>query len=88
MKTWIANALWSALAIFAGRLHDWIFDPNRAARIRFKNRETWWFYYQKSLKTKDARDDMRAHWWQIQFDFCTSPEAAKDRGDLSNPYRP
>lgn len=88
MKTWLANALWSALAIFLTRVHDWVFDPARAAKIRFKNREKWWWYHERASKTKNSRDDMRARWWQIQFDFKTPPVEAIARGDLGNPYRP
>jgi hypothetical protein len=82
MKAWIANLLWDALGIFLGRLHDWIFDLNRAVRGRFRNREIWWRYYCKAKTTGSKRDDMRAEWYRIHFAFKTSPEEAVKRGDL------
>ena len=88
MKHFIANILWDALAMFLGRVHDWVFDPQRNARIRMRNRERWWAYHQKALATKDPRDDARANAWAIQFKFETSPEEAISRGDLNVDYVP
>jgi hypothetical protein len=82
MRQWIANCLWDALKLVAGRLHDWAFDPQRAVAARFRDRERWWSYRQKALQTKDPRDDMRAEWWRIRFAFETSPADAIERGDL------
>lgn len=82
VREWIANAMWDALKLFAGRVHDWAFNPQRHAKIRFRNRERWWRYVLKAEKTKDPRDDMRAKAWQIEFGFETPPTAAIDRGDL------
>lgn len=82
MKAWIANLLWDALAIFLARVHDWIFDPDRAARWRMKNRERWWAYKVKADATDNLRDDRRAEWYRITFDFQTSPDEAVRRGDL------
>jgi hypothetical protein len=84
MRTWLANIIWDALWIFLRRVHDWIFDPDRNARIRFRNRERWWSYHQRAIATPDnQRDDMRAKAWRIQFDFKTPPDEAIARGDLS-----
>ena len=77
-----ADILWKALALFLGRVHDWVFDPERAARSRFKNRERWWAYKLKADATKDPRDNMRAEWWRIHFSFETPPITALARGDL------
>lgn len=82
ITAWLADCLWDALKLFAGRLHDFIFDPKRAAEARFRDRERWWRYTQKALATDNTRDDMRAEWWRIRFAFETSPDAAKLRGDL------
>jgi hypothetical protein len=82
MKAWLANLMWDALRIFAGRVHDWAFDPQRHARIRMAHRERWWDYYCKAMRTKDKRDDMRAQAWAIEYKFETSPADAKARGDL------
>lgn len=82
MKAWIANLMWDALLIFSARLHDWVFDPDRHARIRFNHRKRWWAYHQKAQATKDPNDDLRARAWQIEFDFKTPPEEAMVRGDL------
>lgn len=86
MKAFIANILWDALAMFLGRVHDWVFDPQRNARIRMRNRERWWSYVQRAKATKDKRDDMRAEAWRIQFDFKTPPDEAVARGDLTPVY--
>ena len=83
MKAWIENLLWDALKMFAVRVHDWVFDPNRHARIRMKHRERWWAYKVKAEQTKDARDDMRALAWQIEYKFEVPPEVARARGDVS-----
>ena len=85
MKTFLANLLWDALAMFAGRVHDWIFDPERHAHIRMKHRRRWWAYHQKAKQTKSTRDDMRANAWAVQFRFETPPEEAINRGDLHLP---
>jgi len=82
MKAWIANLLWDALAIFLARVHDWIFDPDRAAAWRMKNRQRWWSYKLKADATKSTRDDLRARWYQITFGFETPPDKAVERGDL------
>lgn len=82
MRAYIANVLWNALALFLGRVHDWVFDPERSARIRFKNRKRWWAYHRKAAESGSKRDDMRAKAWQIQFKFETPPEDALNRGDL------
>lgn len=82
MKAWIANLLWDALLIVSVRAHDWVFDPERHARIRFQHRKRWWAYYQKALTTKDPKDDKRAEAWRIEFDFKTPPAEALVRGDL------
>ena len=82
MKAWIAQLLWDAMAIFLARVHDWIFSPERSARIRFANREKWWRYRQRAAETKSPRDDMRANSWAITFDFKTPPTVALARGDL------
>lgn len=87
IKAWIADQLWNALKLFLGRVHDWVFSPERNARIRMKNRKRWWRYHLKAQRTNDKRDDMRAKAWQIQFKFETSPEDAEERGDLREPYR-
>ena len=88
MRAWIADILWDALSIFGRRLHDWVFDPDRHARIRFRHRERWWAYERKATKTMDPRDDMRARAWQIQFGFKTNPTDARLRGDLEPAKRP
>ncbi|MFH0981830.1 MAG: hypothetical protein V2A79_09855 [Planctomycetota bacterium] len=82
MKAWLANLLWDALWLCLWRGHDWVFDPERAARIRFANRERWWAYHQKALTSLSKKDDMRADSWRIQFDFKTPPGEAVRRGDL------
>ena len=82
LMMWLADILVGALKLFAGWVHDWVFDPDRHARIRFHNRERWWKYQQKALATKDHRDDMRAKAWQIQYAFETPPDEAMARGDL------
>jgi hypothetical protein len=82
VKQWLANLLWDALKIFLGRGHDWVFDPQRAALARFRDRERWWAYRQKALATQDPRDDLRAQWFQARFGFETPPSAAINRGDL------
>ena len=84
MKAWIANLLWDALWIFLRRVHDWFFDPERHARIRFQHRQRWWTYHQRAIETQSARDDMRARAWEIEFDFETPPDEALERGDLPN----
>lgn len=86
MKAWLVNIMWDALAMFAVRVHDWVFDPDRSARIRMKNRKRWWAYYLKAARTKTKRDDLRAKSWQIQFRFEVSPNMAEARGDI-DPYR-
>lgn len=82
MKTWLANLLWDALKILWARAHDWFFDPARAARKRFRNRERWWAYKLKADATQDPHDDLRAQWWAETFGFETPPLAAVRRGDL------
>lgn len=82
MKKWIADVLWDALWIFLRRLHDWFFDADRAVRQRFKDRERWWNYKLKAEQTASKRDDMRAEWFRVRFDFKTNPTAALARGDL------
>jgi hypothetical protein len=82
ISQWISNALWDGVKLFAGRVHDYFFDPVRAAKRRFADREKWWAYKIKSEQTKDKRDDMRAEWFRIRFDFETSPQDAVKRGDL------
>ena len=85
MKQFIVNIMWDALAIVAVRAHDWVFDPDRSARIRMQHRNSWWYYHCKAQLSKAERDDKRARAWAIQFDFKTPPAAAIARGDL-NPY--
>jgi len=85
MKAWIAEMLWDALAMFLGRVHDWVFDPERSASIRMRHRKRWWAYHQKAEHTKNKRDNMRAQAWAIQFAFKTPPQEAIDRGDLHLP---
>jgi len=87
MKTYLANLMWDALLIFCTRLHDYIFDPERAARIRFAHRERWWQYKLRAEQTKSKRDDLRAKWWATMFDFKTNPTAALARGDLDQHAR-
>ncbi len=82
MTAWIADLLWSALRIFGVRLHNWVFDPQRAAKRRMRLRERWWAYELKAAATADPLDDIRAEWWRITFNFEVSPEAARRRGDL------
>jgi len=83
MKIWIADLLWNALQIFAGRVHNWIFSPKRNAKIRMKNRERWWEYHCRAVGTpENSRDDMRANAWAIHFGFKVSPMEAVHRGDL------
>lgn len=82
VKEWIAKCLWDGLKLFAGQVHDWVFDPQRAAKKRFKDRERWWAYRAKAAQTQDKRDDMRAEWFRIRFNFEVSPEEAIARGDL------
>lgn len=79
---WLADILYGTLKMFGGRLHDWLFDPDRHARIRFAHRQRWWKYDQKAKATKDKRDDMRAKAWQIEYAFETPPDEAIARGDL------
>jgi hypothetical protein len=55
MKAWLANLMWDALRIFAGRVHDWAFDPQRHARIRMAHRERWWDYYCKAMDERQTR---------------------------------
>lgn len=93
MKQWLANILWDAMLLFCGRVHDWVFDPKRAARVRMKHRQRWWAYEQRARQTESVRDDMRARAWAIQFEFKTPPDEAIARGDLGKgsaagqPYR-
>jgi hypothetical protein len=87
MKAWIVNLMLDVLRILCRRAHDWLFDPERHARIRFRNRERWWAYKCKADATKDPKDDMRARAWQIEFDFKTSPDDAVKRGDLNMAQR-
>jgi hypothetical protein len=82
MKQWLANCLWDAVKLASGRLHDWIFDPRRAALARHRDRVRWWAYKLKAEQTQDPRDDMRAEWFRIRFNFETSPAEALVRGDL------
>lgn len=82
MKAWIANLLWDALWIVAWRLHDFAFDPDRAAKARFRDRQRWWAYYCKAEQTESKKDDMRAEWFRIRFQFETPPDEALKRGDL------
>lgn len=86
MKTkivlWLADVFWDALKIFAGRIHDWFFSEDRAARLRMKKREWWWARSEKAKATENPRDDMRARFWQILDDFETPPADAVARGDL------
>lgn len=82
MKAWLANLLWDALCMVSIRLHDWIFDPQRAAVMRFKNRERWYTYKTKAEQTQNKRDDLRARWWAVMFGFETPPIEAMRRGDL------
>jgi len=82
MKAWIANLLWDAMWIFLWRVHDWVFDPDRAARGRMKDRQRWWAYKRKAESTASKKDDMRARWFEIRFDFKTPPDEALARGDL------
>lgn len=82
MKAWMADLMWGALLIVSRKLHSWVFDPERHARIRFEHRKRWWAYQQKALSTKAPWDDDRARAWQIQFDFKTPPAEAIARGDL------
>lgn len=85
MKTLLANWIWDILALVSTRAHNWVFDPKRNARIRMKHRKRWWAYDSKAARTKSKKDDMRAEAWKIQFNFKTSPGAAKHRGDLIYP---
>ena len=85
MKAYIANLLWDALWIFLHRVHDWFFDPKRAAEQRFRDRERWWAYKCKAEATASKKDDMRAEWFRLRFDFNTEPTRAQARGDL-NPH--
>lgn len=84
MKAWLANMLWDALAILLCRVHDWVFDPERAARLRFENRKRWWAYKERADTTFSKRDDKRAEWYRIVFGFETPPEQAIRRGDLDS----
>lgn len=88
MKAWIANLLWDAMWIFLRRVHDWFFNPERHARIRFQHRQRWWAYKLKTDQTQSERDNMRAEAWAIEFDFKTPPDEAVARGDLSLPNYP
>jgi hypothetical protein len=84
MKVWIANLLWDALAIFLGRVHDYLFSPARAAAIRFVARQRWWAYTQQAASpTGKARHDMRAEYFRILFSFETPPADAVARGDIA-----
>lgn len=82
MKAWLANLLWDVVCIVSVKLHDWVFDPQRHARIRFAHRERWWAYKCKAEKTKNPRDDRRARCWEVEFGFETPPVEAMRRGDL------
>jgi len=86
MKVWLVNLMWDALRMVSVRAHDWVFDPDRAARNRMAHRERWWDYRLKAGFTKSERDDRRAEWWRIHFNFKTPPGEAGERGDLE-PYR-
>lgn len=80
MKAWLANVMWGAVGLLSQRLHDWIFDPQRAARQRMKHRERWWQYLCEASGDKNKL--VRARWWQIHFKFETPPDTARKRGDL------
>lgn len=82
MIAWMADCLWAALAVVAGRFHDYLFGEERQARIRFWHRERWWKCEQRAMLTGNKRDDMRAKAWAIQFGFQTPPQEAIERGDL------
>jgi len=68
--------------LLAGWLHDWVFSPERAAKIRMANRERWWRYVRRARSTPFSRDDMRAEFWRISCGFETPPDEARARGDL------
>ena len=85
MKQFIVNIMWDALAIVLVRAHDWVFDPQRQARIRMKHRDRWWAYHLKAVKTKSKRDNLRADAWAIQGKFETPPNEVIARGDVK-PY--
>ncbi len=78
----LANLFWDALKFCAGNVHDWSFDPRRAAGARMRDRQRWWTYKLKAEQTQDKRDDMRAEWFRIRFNFNVDPETALKRGDL------
>lgn len=82
LTLWLADAMWDALRLLAGWLHDWVFSEERAARLRMKKREWWWARTEKAKTTKSPRDDMRARFWQILDAFETPPSEAVARGDL------
>lgn len=82
MKAWLANVFWDAMWLFLWRVHDWFFDPERAAKARFRDRERWWAYKLKADRTDSKKDDLRAEWFRIRFDFKTPPGDALVRGDL------
>ena len=82
MKQFIVNIMWDALAIVLVRAHDWVFAPQRHARIRMKHRDRWWAYHLKATRTKSLKDNMRADAWAIQGKFETPPSDAIARGDL------
>lgn len=85
MKAWLANLIWDALWIVLHRLHDWVFDPARAAQARMRDRDIWWAYKLKADASGDERAIRRAKWFEVRFKFQTDPAAAFRRGDLSKP---
>jgi len=85
MKAWLANLLWGAVGLLSQRLHDWVFDPQRAARARLQHRQRWWQY--ASHCAGDKNKERRAQWWAIHFKFETPPDRAVARGDLK-PHLP
>ena len=82
MKAWLVEvALLTLRKLWKGG-YRWLLDPQRHARIRFARREFWWRWHQRALQTKDEWDDMLAEAWRIEDGFETSPDKAKERGDL------
>ncbi|MEE9540339.1 MAG: hypothetical protein V3V85_02455 [Candidatus Thorarchaeota archaeon] len=70
------------------RLFNYITDPDRARRIRYKHRQGWYDWQQTAIRKNSSWRMRLAIAYGTLWKFIATPDEAKNRGDLPNKAKP